>query len=102
MARSMTKVAWAWLCLTASLAFGRQLLSADPFRGGGQSPGDELVGADPAGLRRDDDPGLLQHAQMLDDRRQLHLERLRQFAHRRRPAGQPFDHRTLTRDDQGA
>ena len=61
-------------------AFGGQPLPADPVRGGGQCPGDELIGADPADLRRGDDPGRLQDAQVLDDRRERHLERLGQLA----------------------
>ena len=89
----MTKVAWVWLRSMVSFmsftpwcgggtvedsaeavqaAFGGQPLPADPVRGGRQRPGDELVGADPADLRRGDDPGRLQDAQVLDDRGERH------------------------------
>src|SRR6185312_16623065 len=112
----MTKVAWVWLRSIVSFisftplllasgggavqeraeavqaAFGRQPLPAYPVRGGGQRPGDELIGADPPGLRRADDAGLLQDAQVLDHRRQRHVERPGQLADRRRTAGQPLDH----------
>src|SRR6266550_2438913 len=97
----MTKVAWVWLRSVVSFislllgrgsrpaqqiaeavqaAFGRQPLTADPVRGGLQCPGHELAGTDPAGLRRGDYACLLQDAQVLDDRREGHLERLGQLA----------------------
>ena len=73
-------------------AFRGQPLLANPVPGAVQGPRDELVGADPAGLGRGDDPGRLQDPQVLDDSRERHRERLGQFADRRRTTGQPLDH----------
>lgn len=62
-------------------AFGGQPLPADPVPGGCQCPRDQLVGADPAGFHRGDKAGLRQDAQVLDDRRECHVERPGQLAH---------------------
>src|SRR5439155_9747477 len=52
----------------------------------------ELIGSYPSRLSRPNQTAVLQHVQVLGERRQRHLERLRQLAHRGRTAAQSFKH----------
>ena len=72
---------------------GGKPLTADPLGGGRERLGRQLVGADPADLGRRDDPGGFEHAEVLHDGRERHVERAGELAHRRGTAGQALDHR---------
>ena len=62
-----------------------------PFLGRAQAHRFDLHRADPADLARLHESGRFEDLHVLDHRGQRHVERLRQLAHRRGTAAQPFD-----------
>src|SRR5262245_21568534 len=52
----------------------------------------KTTGSHPPDLLRTDETTRFQHLQMLDDRRQGHVERTSQFTDRRRSPTEPFNH----------
>jgi hypothetical protein len=65
----------------------------DPVLGRAQRGRLDRAGAHPPDLLRADEAAGLEHLDVLDHRRERHLERLRELAHRRRPTRQAVDHR---------
>src|SRR5215207_1578202 len=73
-------------------ALGGKPLGSDPLTAGRQCFWGELVRAHATDLVRRDDPGVLEHLEVLHDRGQRHVEWTSQLADRRRGAHQAFDH----------
>ena len=62
----------------------------------------ELTAHHTAGLASHDKPGIFQNAQMLDESRQRHRERLRELADRAVAVLEPGEHSTARRIGEGA
>src|SRR5690606_11248358 len=69
----------------------RALLVKPPLRGS-KGLGVERAGSDPAHLSGDNEARRLKHLDVLQERRQSHVERLCQFAHRRRATPELLNH----------
>src|SRR4051812_38805892 len=74
----------------------RRPLFAEPEVEHVESAGPKAYGADASVLLRCDDPGILEDAQVLHERRQRHRERFRKLGYDRRGDRQPF-HDSATR-----
>src|SRR5215212_8714299 len=66
-----------------------------------QRLGRELIGSYPSCLAGPNQTAVLQHIQVLGERRQRHRERSRQLAHRGRAATQPLQDRSSCRVGEG-
>ena len=71
---------------------GRQALPTDPVGGRRQRLGCQLVRAHPTDLGRGDDPGRLEHTEVLHHGWQCHLEGASQLGHRGGSSGQALEH----------
>src|SRR5262249_2692169 len=75
-------------------SLGGKSLAVDPLGRGAQGVRRELIRADAADLRRLDDPGAFQHAKVLDDGGQRHVERSGQLRDGCRSVCETLDHGT--------
>jgi hypothetical protein len=73
-------------------AFPGRASICNPLLNGTERHRFDPAGADAADLLRPDQSAFFKHLKVLNDRRQRHIERPRELAHRRRPAAQPLHH----------
>ena len=73
----------------------------DPPLRASQRVGLDRAGAHAADLLGADEPTRLEHLHVLYDGRERHVQRPRQLADRRRPAGQPVDHQAAAGIGEG-